>query len=80
MGEGCQRPLVLPSPPLPRAPELASLGDSDVAMAAGSLPSVHPLCLFPLGCQVLFIGHILPHYTDPPSQQALLGGEHVSLS
>ena len=62
------------------APGLASLGDSDVEMAAGSFPSVHPLCLFPLGCQVLFIGHILPHYTDPPSQHALLGGEHVSLS
>ena len=31
-------------------------------MAAGSLPSVHPLCLFPFGCWVLFIGHIPPEY------------------
>ena len=54
-------------PPLPGAPRLASLGDSDVEMEDGSLPSVHPLCLFPLGCWVLFIGYILPDYTDPPS-------------
>ena len=36
----------------------------------GSLPSVHllyPLCLFPLGCWVLLIGHSLPDYTHPPS-------------
>ena len=80
MGEGCQRPLVPPSPALPGAPGLASPGDSDVEMEAGSLPSVHPLCLFPLGCWVLFIGHILPDYTDPPSPRPLLGGEHISLS
>ena len=67
-------------PPSSGAPGLASLGDSDVEMEADSLRSVHPLCLFPLGCQVLFIGHILPHYTDPPSPQALLGGERASLS
>ena len=63
-----------------QCPGLVGLGASDVEMAAGSLPSVHPLCLFPLGCWVLFIGHILPDYTDPPSLQALLGGDHVSLS
>ena len=74
------RPLVLPSRPLPGIAGLVSPGDSDVEMAAGSLPSVHPLCLFPLGCWVLLIGHILLDYTDPPSPQALLGGEHVSLS
>ena len=38
MGEGCQRPLVPPSPALPGAPGLASLGDSYVEMEAGSLP------------------------------------------
>ena len=80
MGEGCQRPLVPPSPPLSGAPGLASPGDSDVEMGASSLPSVHPLCLLPLGCWVLFIGHILPDYTDLPSPRPLLGGEHVSLS
>ena len=57
-----------PSPPLPGASGLASPGDSDMEMAAGSLSSVHPLCLFLLGCCVLFIGHIPPDYTDPPSQ------------
>ena len=66
-GRGARDPLVPPSPPLPRAPGLASPGDSDVEMAAGSLPSGHPLCLFPLGCWALLIGPILPDYTDPPS-------------
>ena len=79
-GEGCQRPLVPPSPPLPRAPGLVSPGDSEVEMAAGSLPSGHPLCFFPLSCWALFSGHILPDYTDPPSPRPLLGGDHVSLS
>ena len=65
-------------PPLPGAPGLASPGDSDVDMEAGSPASVHPLCLFPLGCWVLFIHHIPPDYTDPPSPRPLLGGEHVS--
>ena len=54
---------LFPSPPSPAtAPGLVGLGDSDVEMAAGSLPSVHPLCLFPFGCWVLFIGHIPPEY------------------
>ena len=79
-GEGCQRPLVPPSPPLPRAPGLVSPGDSELEMEASSLPSGHPLCLFPLGCWVLFTDHIPPDYTDPPSPRPLLGGDHVSLS
>ena len=54
-------------PPSPGAPGLASPGDSEVEMAAGSLPSGHPLCFFPLSCWALFIGRILPDYTDPPS-------------
>ena len=78
-GRGARDPC--PSqPPSSQAPGLASPGDSDVELEADSLPSVHPLCLFPLGCWVLFIGHILPDYKDPPSPRPLLGGDHVSLS
>ena len=54
-------------PHFSRVPGLTSPGDSDLEMASGSLPSVHPLCFFPLGCWALFIGRILPDYTDPPS-------------
>ena len=69
-----------PSSPLLGVPGLVSPGDSEVEMEAGSLPSGHPLCFFPLGCWALFIGHIPPDYTDPPSPRPLLGGDHVSLS
>ena len=67
-------------PPSPGAPGLVSPGDSELEMEASSLPSGHPLCFFPLGCWALFIGHIPPDYTDPPSPRPLLGGDHVSLS
>ena len=78
-GRGARDPWSLPAPLFPGPLDLPVL-ETDVEVEAGSLPSVHPLCLFPLGCWVLFIGHILPDYTDPPSPRPLLGGEHISLS